>query len=213
MTYLGTLDIPEMKEGLRFGSEVFRQYVFCPRIHYYRRFLQKRPPLTAKMAVGLELHERAFLKSYVEKKGIKGADLSRDADGHELLYNVLLRGKRVPIEAQIDMLDLVRGKDRRLSVFELKTGKAQDVLPPHHRAQLLAQGIVAEEYFAAELEYIGAYYFHSKQIISKRVTVEDREWISKLIQELLEMDDLPILPDCEREGKCESCEYERLCWS
>ena len=199
-------------QQLQFRSEDFRQYAYCPRIYFYRRFIPMKLVQTKKMELGRDTHIRTFLQAQEEKKGKQVAGLRTEKKNRKMFYNIVLVGRNFPAITQIDSLELVEEEPQEINVFELKTGKSWPTLAKHHKAQLLAQAMVAEEHFNIPVKYIGVYYYQSGELITEKITDQDRTWIYKLVDEFIALEEVPLLPECEKEKKCESCEYERYCF-
>ena len=84
--------------GLTFNASDLRQYVYCPRIVYFRHCVPVRPPPTYKMVEGKLQHER--VEELEHRRTLRAYGLE---DG-ERTFDVRLRSDRLGVSGIVDMV-------------------------------------------------------------------------------------------------------------
>ena len=176
-----------------------RQYVYCPRIIYFRYVMQIHPKSTYKMQRGEEVHE----------KGVRSK--SKEVEGKvEKYYNLFLKDPELNIAALLDYLEF----DGTEAVpVDIKTGHCyQDPISDHHRAQLLFQAIIVEKNFKVPVLKVKVLYTKDKVERTYAFSLVDKLQILnniEVIREIVRSELIP--PPISDVAKCVDCEFWRYC--
>ncbi len=181
-----------------FSVEDIRQFVYCPRIIYFRYVIRGIPLPTTKMNKGSDRHE-AWRKRRIRR----GIDTDR-------FYGIYFESEDLGLCGLLDAVDF-DGKIAR--PVELKTGKyRRGEVSAHHRAQVIAQCALVEASIDAVVDSGVVVYESTGEQFSIRFTDDARIWLYETLTEMRRIimnEDLP--PPTTAEQKCEDCEYWSWC--
>ncbi len=177
-----------------------RQHVYCPRIPYYRYTLPLERPVTAKMDLGKEEHEttsakeaRRTLKAYGIKEGERrfGVDLYSESLG--------LRGK----------IDMVIFTPHETIPVEYKMTAGVGL---HHKYQLTAYALLAEERFRRPVRRAFVYFIPLKQAQEVAITPAMRAYTRRVLNEIRAAVARERMPEGTRVlARCRVCEFLPYC--
>jgi len=183
-----------------FSAEDIRQFVYCPRIIYFRYVLRGHWVLTPKMLRGQSLHERLCRGKDKETEGF----ITR-------YYNVRLEDSDLGLFALIDIIEF---DGNNIKIIELKTGKHKPgYIADTHKLQVVAEAILAELSFGITVTRGAVWYEKDNETIEFEITDRDRMKVLYVLREMKRIVKNEIFPIIERPSrKCIDCEYKRFCW-
>ncbi len=189
------------EHGMVVTAEDLRQYVYCPRILFFRHVRSVTPVRTFKMTRGVEIHEEDL-----RKKGTRS-----EKDGAVTrYYNVRILDAKIGLLGVLDYVEVAGGLTFPV---ELKTGQVdRSPLPPHHKVQLAAQALLVEALTGEPVIKAKAIYPDAKEEVEYAVDIEDKARVLHAIEEIRQMvaqEDLPFPTPFV--GRCEDCEYWNYC--
>jgi len=192
-------------EGLRVSNDIYltsedmRQYVYCPRVIYFRYVMQIRPQSTYKMTRGEEIHEKEVRKKTRDVKG----ELTK-------YYNLYIQDSELNIAAILDYLEF---DGTEATPVDVKTGHCyQDPISDHHLAQLLFQAILVEMRFQIAVNKVKVVYKKDKTERVYTVSVDDKVKILRNIGKIRKIVKHELIPDPTSDAaKCVDCEFWNFC--
>lgn len=225
------------QDGLTLNASDLRQYVYCPRIIYFRYCVPVRPPPTYKMVEGKLQHERA--EDLEHRRTLHAYGLS---DG-ERVFDVRLASQRLGLSGTLDLVILrrhevipvefkhaearahrpwpVKPKPRRTSPDEAGSEQpAEPEEPPqadltvdlHHKYQLAAYAMLAEERWERPARRCFVYFVAARRAAEVEITPGARRYVSRLLGEMRQIILTQRVPEgTRRVGRCQECEYRRFC--
>jgi len=180
-------------------AEDVRQFVYCPRIIYFRYVQRIRPPRTFKMKKGQDQHE--------EEVRVKDVELS---DTVSKYYNYYLIDKKLGLSA---ILDYFESDGTEATPVDIKTGHYYgDTISDHHLAQLLAQALLLETQLHLLVRYIKVIYTQHEKIFTYEIGIDDRLRLLRhidQIQQIIQEEDIP--QPTSNHAKCKDCEFWIYC--
>ena len=214
----------EGNEPLILNASDLRQYVYCPRVIYYRYCLPVRPPPTYKMVEGKlqheqteELEHRRSLRAYGLTDGERVFDVRLRSDGLGVCgamdLVILRRHEVIPVEfkhaeSRPPVLRL-RPATRPLAEEDRADGLR---LGLHHKYQLAAYALLAEERWQLPARRCFVYFVPAQRAVEVSVTDGVRRYVRRLLREMREMIVSQKVPEGTRRlGRCQECEYRRFC--
>ncbi|MHA1380734.1 MAG: CRISPR-associated protein Cas4 [Candidatus Helarchaeota archaeon] len=189
----------EVNRDIYLTSEDMRQYVYCPRVIYFRYVMHIRPQSTFKMTRGEEIHEKE-----VRKK-------SKDIEGQlTKYYNLYIQDRELNIAAILDYLEF---DGTQATPVDIKTGHCyQDPISDHHLAQLLFQAILVEMKFKIAVNKVKVVYKKDRSERTYPVSVDDKVKILKNINKIRNIvKNEMIPPPTPNAAKCVDCEFWNYC--
>jgi len=193
-----------------------KQFFYCPRIVYFRYLMPSFRPTTYKMEEGkIRQAEEVILEKRrtLVRFNIKGYKKGKAAEKPmaERLFNLKLVSLRLGISGIVDMAIITN--DEVIPV-DFKDGafSAGEVIPLHHKYQLLIYGILLEESYRKSAK---RGFIHSPEDgTTKHVYFTDgaRMYLTGKIRMIREMLNCEIMPDeTPYKGRCKECEYRPVC--
>ena len=178
-----------------------KQYVYCPRIPFYRYCLPAIRPVTYGMGAGIRSHrveqareERRSLRVYGLHAGERVFDLS-------------LRSERLGLVGKLDMA--VRLADVAVVVdYKLSAGKAG----LHFQMQLAAYAELLEEAWGVPVRRAFLYHIPDRRAEEVVMTPSLRRRVKRTVEAIhamVEAERMPAPPT--NRGRCLSCEFRRFC--
>lgn len=179
-----------------------RQYVYCPRIPYYR--LGLRLPhrfVTADMHEGIRAHAETTEREH--RRTLRAYGLE---DG-ERTFDLQLYSQNLRLGARVDML--IR---RRNEVIPVEYKNTEAPLGQHHKYQLTAYAILAEDHFGLPARRVFVYFIPRKRAEEVAVTPSTRAYTRRILRRIREAVAAESLPDGTRVlGRCGVCEFLPYC--
>ncbi len=217
--------------GIILRCSDLRQFVYCPRVIYFRYCLPVRPPPTYKMVEGKlqhereeELEHRRTLRAYGLADGERhfGVHLSSDRLGLTGVVDMVIarRYEVIPvefknIEAQPEVKRCQSIRSRRAET-QSGGGEAEEGPLPsvdlHHKYQLAAYALLAEERWEKPARRCFVYWIMARRAVEVEITPAARAYTTRLLRQMREMLGSGRIPEgTRRRGRCQDCEYRRFC--
>ena len=179
-----------------------RQHVYCPRIPYFR--LGARLPhrfVTGAMQEGILEHQRT--EALEQRRSLRAYGL---ADG-ERWFDVRLRSDRLALGGRLDML-ICRASE--VIPVEFKNSRAG--LGLHHKYQLAAYALLAEEQFGRPVRRAFVYFIPLKHAQEVELTPAARAYTKRVLNEIRARVAQERMPDGTRVlERCRVCEFLPYC--
>ena len=194
-----SIDGLEGSEEMYLTAEDMRQFVYCPRIIYFRYVMLIQPESTFKMQRGEEVHQ----------KGVRSK--SKEVDGIvEKYYNLFLKDADLNIASLLDYLEF---NGTEAIPVDIKTGHCyQDPISDHHLAQLIFQALIVEKNFKVPVMKVKVIYTKEKSERTYAFSVVDKLKILKNIEKIRKMVQTEVIPPPVLDAaKCTDCEFWRYC--
>ncbi|MEJ2250041.1 MAG: CRISPR-associated protein Cas4 [Candidatus Lokiarchaeota archaeon] len=180
------------------GTEEIRQYVYCPRILYFRHVLHSPMKQTYKMEYGMKKHEKlqniaAKNEEYIHK-----------------YYNIYLTDVESGLVGLIDYFEF-DGKEAY--PVEIKSGN----IPPEgldnpHKYQVTAQAMLIESNFDFLVKKVKVLYTKEEKTVEYPIGIEDKLKVLEIIQHVYNVISREKIPEpTEDNGKCIDCECKNYC--
>lgn len=181
-----------------FSPEDIRQFVYCPRIIYFRYVLRARVMGTIKMKRGSRRHSK-----WKEKQIRRG-------ENTDTYYGIFLENAGLGLFGLIDAIDY-DGKVAR--PIELKTGKhSPSTVPQHHRGQIVAECVLVESCLQTTVDEGVVLYESSGNEVAIEMTDARRVWLLKTLEKMRQIVTEELIPSpLESSPKCTDCEYWAVC--
>lgn len=181
-----------------FSIEDIRQFVYCPRIIYFRYVLRNIPRTTIKMRKGSDQHE------IWRKRQIQRGNKS------DIFFGLYFKSEEIGL---CGLLDAIEFDGETAIPIELKTGSNfGDCVAPHHRAQIIAQCVLIESCLNVHVKHGIVLYSSSRNQFIVDFGDEERLWLEKTLSKMRDIVFFEEVPDvCDLEAKCTDCEYWAWC--
>ncbi|MEW6637240.1 MAG: CRISPR-associated protein Cas4 [Actinomycetota bacterium] len=177
-----------------------RQHVYCPRIPYYRYTLPLERPVTAKMDLGKEEHERTSAKE--ARRTLKAYGIKEG----ERKFGVDLYSKSLGLRGRIDMVIFT---PHEVIPVEYKMTAGVGL---HHKYQLTAYAMLAEHTYSRTVNRTFAYLTPAKRAQEIPITGAMRGQTKKILDELrASIADERLPRPTPHRKRCAGCEYRRFC--
>jgi CRISPR-associated protein Cas4 len=191
-----------MDSGEWIKSEEVRQWIYCPKIYYYKIFGGRSKQQTMKMMLGNMIHDKHTLHELWKEIALEG----------EIQLNKYITTEKDKLKAQIDMIYTYPEQEKEKMIIEIKTGHVYDKISNHHLAQVQFQAYVYEKATNNSVKEVGLFYIKKKKLMKKDYTELDRKNVERMIDEMKEMIELQLMPEVPYNAKCDTCEQNRRCW-
>jgi len=181
-----------------FSAEEFRQFVYCPRIIFFRHVAKIIPDQTYKMKSGSRYHDEKVRRN---TQSIQ--------DNLIIDYNIFLEDQVLGICALFDAI--AKEGEGKYYPIEFKTGKTPFIIPEHHFAQLVAQAILIEHFYQTNVSQVEIRYGSDKRFLVP-LTEEDKSSLFaqlKKMHEMIKNENFP--PPTKYAAKCHDCEFWIVC--
>ena len=179
-----------------------RQHVYCPRIPYFR--LGLRLPhrfVTGAMQEGILEHRRT--EDLEHRRSLRAYGL---ADG-ERLFDVHLRSERLGLGGRLDMV--IR---RASEVIPVEFKNSCGPLGLHHKYQLTAYALLAEEHFGRPVRRCFVYFIPLKRAQAVEITPATRAYTRRVLDEIRRAVAGERMPPGTRVlARCHVCEFLPYC--
>jgi len=205
------------------SSEDIRQFIYCPRIPFFRTVIRFNPIQTPKMNIGRKIH------SDVHEFTIPKVSSSDFPDQYLNLY---LQAPKLNIHGQVDLIEVIKSPEdlKNIPIFEdylelvvnqskgigciveIKTGKALEQVPLHHKAQVVFQALLVESNFNILILAGKIFYSKTENQITFPIWPKDKSWVLDSINKLKSSFNSEVIPSPTiHSGKCTNCEYWKIC--
>ena len=179
-----------------------RQHVYCPRIPFFR--LGARLPhryVTGAMQEGILEHQRT--EALEQRRTLRAYGL---ADG-ERAFDVRLRSERLALGGRLDMI-VVRSSE----VIPVEFKNTRGGLGLHHKYQLAAYALLAEEQYALPARRAFVYFIPLKRAQEVELTPAVRAYTRRVLNEIRAGIARERMPAGTRVlERCRVCEFLPYC--
>lgn len=178
-----------------------RQYVYCPRIIYFNYVIPVPRSKTVKMEEGLKSHEEF---SELESRRTL-ARYGLDEGTRE--FKVYLESKRLGLAGRLDLL-ITTGSAVYPVEFKFTSGHPG----LHHKYQLVAYGMMAEESRGKPCRTGFIYVIPTKKVFRLSIDESARLYTRKIVTAMFRIVRTGALPRRTRwGGRCRDCEFRNYC--
>jgi CRISPR-associated exonuclease Cas4 len=194
-------------DELLFEVTDLKQWMYCPRVVYYRYCLPEIRPVTRLMQAGIAGHtdeadreERRSLRAYGLPQGERAFDLG-------------LRSARLGLRGRLDLAIAVPERaapDAEAIVVEHKD--SEQAAGPHFKLQLAAYALLLEEAWGLPVRRGFIYSIPLRRAQAVPITPALRRKVQETVVTLQEMTIGERMPDAPASRRpCVSCEFRRFC--
>lgn len=199
-----------LSENLDFyvTSTDVKNYIYCPRVVYFKRVMGLEPMLGAQQMRSLERHSRV---EALDRRRVGAVFYSKELRRAEKLFDVAVTSHRLKASSRIDCVVKVRG---RLIPVEYKfTRSRRGEAYPDHKYQLAFHALLLEELSGKPVILGYIYYVDEGLVIRVKITEEMKRYVKKLIKAIRSMVHNERLPRVKTNPrKCTGgCGYGYLC--
>ncbi|MHA1776933.1 MAG: CRISPR-associated protein Cas4 [Promethearchaeota archaeon] len=221
------------------SAEEIRQYLYCPRIPFFRKIRQIKPRTTKSMQRGTEfhknvVHKRKMLQKWLEihDKSLKNQKIELDqfnqpnqleASKPEYYFNLYLESPNLHLLAYLDLIESNISSDeiypvefKSLSRLPKNQISIDFPVATHHLVQLTVQSLLMEEQFQKFISKAKIMYIAQDQVQTcwQEISIDMKELVLKTVRKMHEeiiSEDLPV--PTKHKKKCTVCEYRQVCRS
>jgi len=184
-----------------------RQWVYCPRIVYYRLCQPVRRPVTYKMEEGKlrhqrveELERRRTLRFY----GLREEEREGRVERH---FRPVLRSVRLGLSGVVDLVLLTPTE-----AIPVEYKHSEGALGLNHKYQLVAYAMLVEERWGRPVRRGMVHFLVDDRLEEVAVTPNGRTFVHKALEEIRRMAKSErVPPPTPRQGRCVDCEYRLFC--
>lgn len=178
-----------------------KQYVYCPRLIYYRYVLPVPYATTYKMAVGRETHSK--LSALERRRTLRRYRLN---SGKRMFHEKIF-SERLQLSGKLDLL--IEDEGRYFPVeFKESSGKPQ----LHQRYQLTAYGLLVEERYSTVVRYGYIYMIEDEKVSMLDINEGRKRYVKLLlarIRKIVQSETMP--PPTPHRERCLECEFKLYC--
>ncbi len=198
---------PESARGVDLLVSDVRQWVYCPRIVYYRLCQPLRRPVTYKMEEGKlqherieELERRRTLRSY----GLRREELEGSVERH---FRPRLSSERLGLSGVVDLVLLLP-----LEAIPVEYKHTDAPVGLNHKYQLVAYALLVEERWGRPVRRAFVRFLPSERLEEVPITPNGRTFVRGVLREIRACVAAERMPEpTPRRGRCVDCEYRRFC--
>jgi len=187
--------------ALPFMVSDVKQWVYCPRVLYYRLCLPDVRPITRKMEYGIEAGRAE--EGREERRSLRAYGLSEG----EREFNVRLYSERLGVRGEADMVITTSAGEAIPVDYKLST-----IDGPHFQMQVAVYALLLEEMRACTVQRGFLYLIPERRAevvpIDKRLRTKTSAALEAMRQ-MLATEKMPAPADSLR--KCVACEFRRFC--
>jgi CRISPR-associated exonuclease Cas4 len=177
-----------------------KQWIYCPRILYYRLCLPDIRPTTYKMQIGAEEGKAEGTREKRRSLKIYGVE-----DGHRE-FDVALSSERYGLRGKGDLVIW-----RTAEVIPVDY-KFSNIAGQHFQMQLVAYGLLLEEMSGLTAHRGFLYMLPNRNVIEVKFVARLRQKLLgtlEMMQRMLYGELIP--PPTQNQHKCLACEFRRFC--
>lgn len=218
----------KFNESWMVSAEEIRQYLYCPRIPFFRKIRQIKPRTTKSMQKGTDfhnnvIHKRKKLQKWLEIHEKSQTKLQIQQTKPEYYFNLYLESPTLHLLAYLDLMEsnLSVGEIYPVefkSISRLPNNLISDdaIVATHHLVQLTVQSLLIEEHFRTFVSKAKIMYVAQDQVQTcwQEVTIDMKELVLKTVRKMHEEMISEELPNpTKHHNKCSVCEYWQVCRS
>lgn len=182
-----------------------KQWVYCPRVVFYRYCLPTIRPITYSMERGIQAHEEATARE--ERRSLRSYGLTSG----ERFFDVSLRSERLHLSGRIDLVIRVetpQGPEGIVVDYKLSEREAGS----HFKLQLAAYGLLLEEAWNIPVRRAFLYHLPQRKAEAIPLTPALRRQVEATIAAIHRAIRGELLPNPPAHlGRCVACEFRRFC--
>lgn len=177
-----------------------KQWVYCPRILYYRLCLPDVRPTTFKMQMGAEEGKAEEIREARRSLKIYGVE-----DGRRE-FDVVLSSERYGLRGKVDLVIW-----RTAEVIPVDY-KLSNIAGQHFQMQLMAYGLLLEEISGLPAQHGFLYMLPKRDVKEVKFVARLREKLLVTLEVMHRMLYSELIPPPTRnQHKCLACEFRRFC--
>lgn len=178
-----------------------KQFVYCPRIVYFRYVLPISVSTTYAMRAGGEAHDR--IERLDRRRTTRKYQL---AEGNRLFrYN--LNSERLCLTGVLDLL-IESGKN----LFPVEYKHSVGMPSLHHRYQLTAYAMLVEDAYHQSIRRGYVYVLRPDEVFPVEITESKKLRVKSIVKTIGRMIETQIMPaPTPHRGRCQSCEFRFFC--
>lgn len=180
-----------------------RQYVFCPRIPFYRLTGNITPPMPLWVTLGKKYHidrEKLLKKRFFKT-------LEKEFVIQEVIYSQKVEGKNLQLHGTIDALVITPNSYIPIE-FKMSAKKPM----PNHLIQLAGYALCLEEMFYKKISH--GYLISEKRAKIFRINIDEelRQKVYNTLANIIQDVESGLKPDSNaKPSKCAQCEFINFC--
>ncbi|MGI5837757.1 MAG: CRISPR-associated protein Cas4 [Chloroflexota bacterium] len=198
---------PEPTQPLDLLVSDVRQWVYCPRIVYYRLCQPLRRPVTYKMEEGKLQHtriEELELRRTLRAYGLRREEQEGKVERH---YRPLIRSGRLGLSGVVDLVLVLPFES-----VPVEFKHTESSLGLNHKYQLVAYALLVEARWEKPVRRALVHFLPSDRVEEVAVTPNGRTHVQRMLRAIREMVSAERLPPpTPRRGRCLDCEYRLYC--
>ena len=194
-------------ESNTFEVTDLKQWVYCPRVVYYRYCLPDVRPVTVLMEAGIAGHRDEGARE--ERRSLRPYGLTEG----ERAFDLALRSERRGLRGRLDLAVAVPGRTTpgaEAVVVEYKD--SERAAGAHFKLQMAAYALLLEEAWGLPVRRGFFYAIPTRQVEPVTITAALRRKVAQTVSDLRAAvvgERLPEAPESRR--PCVSCEFRRFC--
>ena len=194
-------------ESNTFEVTDLKQWVYCPRVVYYRYCLPDVRPVTVLMEAGIAGHRDEGARE--ERRSLRPYGLTEG----ERAFDLALRSERLGLRGRLDLAVAVPGRTTpgaEAVVVEYKD--SERAAGAHFKLQMAAYALLLEEAWGLPVRRGVFYAIPTRQVEPVTITAALRRKVAQTVSDLRAAvvgERLPEAPESRR--PCVSCEFRRFC--
>jgi CRISPR-associated exonuclease Cas4 len=184
-----------------------KQFMYCPRIVYYRYCLPKIRPITSLMQEGIRRHEEE--EDREERRNLHNYGLREG----ERFFHLALQSTQLSLTGKIDLVIAVPSRtalNAEAVVVEYKY--SENKAGAHFKLQLTAYALLLEEAWNIPVRKAFLYSLPLRRAEPILITQLQRKNVLQVVQNIQHIVESEILPPPPiSQSRCISCEFRRFC--
>ena len=184
-----------------------KQYMYCPRIVYYRYCLPRIRPVTALMEEGIRHHEEE--EDREERRNLHNYGLKEG----ERFFHLALKSAHLGLTGKIDLVIATPNRSAahaEATVVEYKY--SENKAGVHFKLQLTAYALLLEEAWGIPVRKAFLYSLPLKRAEAIAITQLQRSKVRQTVEQIKRIVESEILPPPPpTQSRCVSCEFRRFC--
>ncbi|MGH7593908.1 MAG: CRISPR-associated protein Cas4 [Gemmatimonadales bacterium] len=178
-----------------------KQWVYCPRVPYYRHVMPVAFVPTFKMERGRDVE--AAVAAMEKRRGFRRYGLERG----ERRFNVWLHSEALGLAGKLDLLIVTDDACYPVDFKDTDGGVRYN-----HRIQLAAYALLVEQSLGLPAQLAFVYLIPSRQLVAVPVGAKERAVVARAMAELRRLVEGEITPEpTPVRARCVACEFRNYC--